>query len=95
MTATVGEYLAAYSSTAAYERVSLASAACRSEPSEVFFSPSLKAQAAAKRICSTCPVRWECLFYAIDTRQQFGVWGGLSAEERLLLRRQVAREMAS
>ena len=41
----------------------------------------------AKAVCSTCPVRLECLEYAIATRQDDGVWGGLDEAERKRLRR--------
>jgi WhiB family redox-sensing transcriptional regulator len=37
---------------------------------------------AAKRICLTCPVRTDCLEWALATRQAYGVWGGLSTKER-------------
>lgn len=36
----------------------------------------------AKRICRSCVVRTECLDYAITNSEAFGVWGGLSVEER-------------
>ena len=31
----------------------------------------------AKRICSTCPVKVECLEYGIDTKS-YGIWGGIT-----------------
>jgi WhiB family redox-sensing transcriptional regulator len=36
----------------------------------------------AKRICSTCPVRRECLDYALRIREPHGIWGGLNETER-------------
>jgi WhiB family transcriptional regulator, redox-sensing transcriptional regulator len=36
----------------------------------------------AKAICSSCPVRAMCLASALKTREPYGVWGGLSVEER-------------
>lgn len=44
----------------------------------------LKGQSAdtAEAICRTCPVRIECLEWAVETRQRCGIWGGLSADER-------------
>jgi len=43
---------------------------------------------AAKRVCAGCPVRAECLAWAVETRQDAGVWGGLTKTERRdLLRR--------
>jgi WhiB family redox-sensing transcriptional regulator len=39
-----------------------------------------------KALCDQCPIEAECLQYALDTEQAFGVWGGLSATERKRLR---------
>jgi WhiB family transcriptional regulator, redox-sensing transcriptional regulator len=36
----------------------------------------------AKRICSTCQVRGQCLEYALKTREPYGIWGGLTELER-------------
>ena len=46
----------------------------------------------AKSVCAVCPVREQCLSYALETNQQFGVWGGHSAKERRALRRGAAAE---
>ncbi|MFD0270274.1 WhiB family transcriptional regulator [Streptomyces sp. NPDC127106] len=40
---------------------------------------------AAKRVCAVCPVRAACLEHALRTREPFGVWGGLTEEERRML----------
>ena len=59
-----------------------ADAACRTVDTDVFF-PVSEAQAdAAKAICATCPVREECLEFALDTRPGDGVWGGMTGAER-------------
>jgi len=67
-------------------------AACRDADTTVFFPVSEAGAADAKAICSTCPVREECLEFAVDTRQPDGVWGGLTQVERhrLIRRRQKA-----
>jgi WhiB family transcriptional regulator, redox-sensing transcriptional regulator len=36
----------------------------------------------AKRICQNCPVRAECLEYALAHDERFGIWGGMSERER-------------
>lgn len=36
----------------------------------------------AKAVCARCPVRRECLEYAITNREPFGVWGGLTEHQR-------------
>jgi WhiB family redox-sensing transcriptional regulator len=41
----------------------------------------------AKAVCRVCPVRVECLEYAQQRRDRFGIWGGLSPEERAARRR--------
>jgi WhiB family redox-sensing transcriptional regulator len=61
--------------------------ACRDgDPEELFVSGA--AQHQAKLICAGCVVRIECLADALDSRTEFGVWGGMTERERrALLRR--------
>ncbi|WP_373681264.1 WhiB family transcriptional regulator [Georgenia satyanarayanai] len=42
-------------------------------------------------MCRQCPVIDACLGWALETRQDTGVWGGRSESERRKLRRRVAR----
>ncbi|GGK61019.1 hypothetical protein Sme01_02620 [Sphaerisporangium melleum] len=44
----------------------------------------------AKQVCRHCPVRAECLAYALDACEEHGVWGGLGLKERRRLRRDAA-----
>lgn len=72
------------------------SAACRDEDPDLFFpvgtsGPALMQAEEAKRICARCPVREQCLRWALDTGQDFGVWGGAGEDERRSLRRREAR----
>jgi WhiB family redox-sensing transcriptional regulator len=60
-------------------------ARCRDVDPELFFPVGTTGP--AKAICTLCPVREECLQWALDTAQDAGVWGGLSEEERRALRR--------
>lgn len=41
----------------------------------------------AKAICAECPVRIQCLNYALDNEERFGIWGGLAPRELIALRR--------
>ena len=74
-------------------------AACRGEDSSHFFAPSYfekrheknAREAVAKAICGRCPVRTDCLEYALDVRETHGIWGGLNEMERRALLRQRAR----
>ncbi len=57
-------------------------ARCRgTKPTEFFPSDGLGVEA-AQRICVNCPVRAECLEYALQHRIEHGVWGGASERER-------------
>jgi len=62
--------------------------------SSVDFFPSTGAGVeAARRVCMQCPVREQCLDYALNNQIDHGVWGGASERERhriLRRRRQVA-----
>jgi WhiB family redox-sensing transcriptional regulator len=47
--------------------------------------------AAARRVCAGCPVRLECLRTALDNREDYGIWGGTTPDERRdMLRSRVA-----
>lgn len=41
----------------------------------------------AKAICGTCPVMAQCLAHALSAREDYGVWGGMTQDERAALRR--------
>lgn len=64
-----------------------ARAKCREiDPDALFVQGA--AQNRAKLICRGCPVRTQCLAEALDSRIEFGVWGGMTERERrALLRR--------
>src|ERR1700735_902472 len=64
-------------------------AACRGEDLLLFFGPDGERQPErevrerkAKAICMSCPVRSECLNYAVSRPEKYGTWGGLNEEER-------------
>jgi WhiB family redox-sensing transcriptional regulator len=44
----------------------------------------------AKAVCRGCEVRAECLAYALEHDERFGIWGGLSEPERRRLKRNAA-----
>lgn len=48
----------------------------------VFFPDKGESTSPAKAICRTCPVRVECLEFAITTHQGHGIWGGTTVRER-------------
>ena len=49
----------------------------------------------AKAVCRTCKVIDACLKCALDTNQDYGVWGGLSEDERRALKRRAMRARRS
>jgi len=69
-------------------------AACREiEDPSIFFTPErasgyvlARRTALAKSICAACPVLVPCRAYALKAREPDGVWGGLSAVERTVMR---------
>lgn len=64
-----------------------ADALCAQTDPEAFFPEKGGSTRDAKRICSTCEVRAQCLEYALQNDERFGIWGGLSERERRRLRR--------
>jgi WhiB family redox-sensing transcriptional regulator len=61
-------------------------AACAGRDPEAFFPKKGGSTQFPKSVCRRCPVRQKCLDYALDNREQFGIWGGLSERERRRLR---------
>lgn len=62
-------------------------AACGgTDPDELFVQGA--AQNRVKAVCLGCPVRTECLADALDSRMEFGVWGGMTERERRRVLRQ-------
>lgn len=70
-------------------------AACRPLDSDLFFPDRAAYRnsdvARAKAVCRTCPVRQACLQAALDGREKIGIWGGMTPQERLSLRRSERR----
>ena len=68
------------------------SAACRELPSEMFFHPEgergprrKNRENAAKAICATCPVLTACREQALRLAEPYGIWGGLSEDDRKII----------
>ena len=65
-------------------------AACRGSDANLFFAPTQQEtkeertarEAHAKSVCARCPVREQCLSFALTTRESHGIWGGLNETER-------------
>lgn len=57
-------------------------ALCAQIDPEMFFPLPGGSNIAAKRMCQRCEVREECLQYAIEHEQNWGIWGGMSERER-------------
>lgn len=73
-------------------------AACRDLDTAIFFPDTDDGIARAKAVCASCPVREACREFALVTRQDDGVWGGLDENERRRVRRrrqEVARKAAA
>jgi WhiB family transcriptional regulator, redox-sensing transcriptional regulator len=61
-------------------------ALCAETDPEAFFPEKGGSTREAKRVCSGCAVRVECLESALANDERFGIWGGLSERERRRLR---------
>lgn len=73
-------------------------AACKGMDPVIFFGPEhaetvkekRDREDEAKAVCNSCPVKEECLEYALDAREAYGIWGGLTELERKALLRKRA-----
>jgi WhiB family redox-sensing transcriptional regulator len=67
-------------------------AACRGLPVSLFFHPwgertteRTRRIQKAKQVCQECPVVFQCRSWALQVQERYGIWGGLSEEERAYL----------
>ncbi len=63
--------------------------ACRGMDTAMFFHPASERDPAksrrinqAKTVCNSCPVISECRTHALEAREPYGIWGGMSEDER-------------
>lgn len=61
-------------------------ALCAQTDPDLFFPEVGERNPAAKAVCGRCAVREQCLAFAMGNREPYGIWGGLSADERKKLR---------
>ncbi|MGC5583807.1 WhiB family transcriptional regulator [Ornithinimicrobium sp. W1665] len=71
---------------------------CRTTNPDIFFHPEgergpsrRRREARAKAICEQCPVLRECREHALAVHEPYGVWGGMTEEERDEVHRRLAR----
>jgi WhiB family transcriptional regulator, redox-sensing transcriptional regulator len=74
----------------------MADGLCRQVDPDLFFEASTERyevktsderQSIAKAVCAKCPVRRECLEYALTHDERYGIWGGATERERRELKR--------
>lgn len=73
-------------------------ALCGGMDPELFFPSGQFVPASAERaedVCRRCPVATSCGLWALDQREEYGVWGGLTEKERRTIRRNAARRKAA
>jgi WhiB family redox-sensing transcriptional regulator len=66
---------------------------CAGSDPDLWFSVGASEHRQAKRICRDCPVRKECLAYAMDAPVDHGIWGGMTERERRRHRRRTGPEL--
>lgn len=66
-------------------------ALCAQTDPEAFFPEQGGDPEPARRICGACPVRGQCRDYALSSGELYGIWGGLTFNERRRLRRRARR----
>ena len=57
-------------------------ASCRGMSADLFYPTTGQRTLQAVAVCATCPVKAECLDYALEHHERFGVWGGMSERSR-------------
>ncbi len=61
---------------------------CLGVDPDLFFPERGASTREAKEVCKGCVVRPDCLEFALENGEKFGIWGGMSERERRRIRRQ-------
>lgn len=61
-------------------------ASCADMDLRIFYTERGESPREAKNVCAGCPVREECLEYALVYGEKFGIWGGKSERQRKRMR---------
>jgi len=61
---------------------------CNGVDPDLFFPKRGESTSEAKKVCASCPVKSECLEFALATSEKYGIWGGKSERERRQIRKQ-------
>jgi WhiB family redox-sensing transcriptional regulator len=67
-------------------------ALCAEVDPELFFPEPGGPVQAAVAVCRRCPVQERCLEWALDSNERFGIWGGATEQQRVLMRRDARRQ---
>ena len=70
-------------------------ALCAEVDGELFFPAKGGSTREAKQVCRGCEVRAECLEYALENDERYGIWGGLSGRQRRKLSRRAQAAQAA
>lgn len=65
---------------------------CADRPPSLFFPSDGVGVDVARRVCADCPVKSQCLEYALENRIDHGVWGGTSERERRRILKERAKD---
>lgn len=59
--------------------------ACKGLPTAIFFPMTKGIAQKTIVVCEGCPVKWDCLNYAVANGIEYGIWGGTTERQRLPL----------
>lgn len=88
----MSQYLYAYPGLRNAETGFMADAACREADPAIFFEGCSRNEAErteALSYCTICPVKSDCLNYAVDNNIEHGTWGGMNESDRFKYRRKL------
>ncbi len=65
----------------------MAHGVCRGRDADDWYPEKKAQQLKPLQLCHSCPVRVECLLYALRHNEVHGIWGATTAVERAAMRR--------